>query len=242
MTSKPKAVMSWSGGKDSSMTLHEVLNQGDLEVVSLLTTVSGEYGRISHHGVRERLLDEQAAAIGIPLHKVILPTMDSHACSNSVYEEVMKEAMQRYINHGVEKVVFGDIYLEDLRKYRENNLSKVGMSGVFPLWKRNTTKLVRAWREVGFRAFVCCAEWMLDESFVGVELDDDFVMRLPPNVDPCGENGEFHSFVFDGPIFDTPVPVRVGSKVVRDGRFYADLVTDSVTNLEGMSSANVPPV
>ena len=219
MLQKPKAVMSWSGGKDSALALHEVLQKGELDVVSLLTTVSEEFGRISHHGVREQLLDEQAAAIGIPLHKVFLPASNSTPCCNSVYEQVMANAMSGYVKQGITRVVFGDIFLEDLREYRETNLEKMNMTAEFPLWKRNTEQVVQHWYEIGFRAYVCCAESMLDESFVGVELDPEFIARLPETIDPCGENGEFHSYVFDGPIFNYPVPAKVGIKVKRDGRF-----------------------
>jgi uncharacterized protein (TIGR00290 family) len=222
MTEKEKALLSWSGGKDSAMALYELRVSGRYEVVSLLTTVAREYGRISHHGVRVELLERQAAALGMPLHIVELP---AHECTNEVYEAAMAEALQPYLDAGVRTVAFGDIFLRDLREYREQNLARVGMRGVFPIWERDTTELVKTFLELGFKARVACVDAeKLDASFAGRPLDRHFLDDLPGGIDPCGENGEFHTFVYDGPLFSQPVPVEVGDTVTRDGRHFADLV------------------
>ena len=210
MTDKRKRVLvSWSGGKDSSLALHELRRSRGCEIAGLLTTVSKEYDRISHHGVRTELLEQQAAAVGLPLHKVYLDA----CCSNEAYEAVMKEAMLGYREAGVQAVVFGDIFLEDLRRYRERKLSLVGMETLFPIWRRDTTELVRAFIDLGFKAYLSCVDGAkLDQSFAGRSIDLELLNDLPDGVDPCGENGEFHTFVYDGPMFQTPVEVHVAGK------------------------------
>ncbi len=217
-------VMSWSGGKDSAVALHELLNTNAYNVVALLTTVSGEYRRISIHGVREALLESQADAIGIPLDKVYLPSSDGSPCPNDVYERIMAEVMARYKARGVEAVGFGDLLLEDVRAYREQNLAKAGMRGVFPLWKRDTAKLAREVIAMGFKGYLSCVEGKVGPGFAGRPYDDELLASLPAGIDPCGEYGEFHTFVYDGPVFKRPVPIAVGEIVTRDGRHYADLV------------------
>jgi uncharacterized protein (TIGR00290 family) len=210
---KTKAVINWSGGKDSALALYRLLADDKYEIKCLLTMLSQKYDRISMHGVRAELLDEQAVAIGLPLKKVYLPEMPDM----SVYENEMQKVMNQLKAEGIEVSVFGDIFLEDLRKYREEKLACAGMRGHFPLWKSNTTKLVREFIELGFKTIVVCVDGkLLDESFAGRVIDKDFLSDLPANVDPCGENGEFHTFVYDGPIFKKPVKFKTGEKVYRE--------------------------
>jgi uncharacterized protein (TIGR00290 family) len=235
-------VMSWSGGKDSAVALHELLNAGQYEVVALLTTVSEEFRRITHHGVREELLDEQANAIGIPLEKVYLPSGESGGCTNEVYEAIMQRAMTAYRARGVQTVAFGDLFLQDLREWREANLAKVGMSGLFPIWQRDTAELAREVIGSGYKAYLSCVEGRVGAGFVGRAYDAKLLDDLPSGVDPCGENGEFHSFVYDGPIFRKPVEVQVGEIVVRDGRYYADLLPRGSTSSEKCVAEQMPLV
>ena len=219
---KEKVILCWSGGKDSAIALHALLEDDRYEVVSLLTTVAKQYERVSHHGVREEVLEQQAEAMGIPLHKVYL---HQDHCSFEDYEAVMKKVMLEYKEKGVLTVAFGDIFLQDLREYRENNLAKVGMKGIFPIWKRDTTELVQTFIDLGFKAYLTCVDSeKLGEKFAGRAIDADLIRDLPDGVDPCGENGEFHSYVYDGPIFQRPVAVAVGDVVLRDVRYFADLL------------------
>jgi len=210
----------WSGGKDSAMALHALREGRDYRISALLTTITEEYDRISMHGVRRALLERQAESLGLPLHAVLIPPQ----CINATYEERMKEALALHFARGVRRVAFGDIFLEDLRVYREKNLAQVGMQALFPIWKRDTRELAQEFVRLGFRAITVCVDpRVLDASFAGRELDKSFFADLPPAVDACGENGEFHTFVFDGPIFQTPIPCRVGEKVLRDGFCFCDL-------------------
>lgn len=219
--------MSWSGGKDSAMALYELRRTPQYEIVSLLTSVSEEFRRISHHGVREQLLEEQAHAIGIPLHKVYLPSSGSHPCTNETYEQIMGDVMRAYHADGVDTVAFGDLFLEDLRAYRESNLAKGNMRGLFPLWKRDTAVLAREVIALGFKSYLSCVEGKVGPGFAGRSYDLDLLSALPPGIDRCGEYGEFHTFVYDGPIFCRPLAVRVGDVVIRDGRHYADLLPEN---------------
>ncbi len=203
------------------MALHALQSMESYRVSSLLTTVTAEYDRISMHGVRRTLLDRQAESIGLPVHKVLIPPQ----CVNSIYEEQMKQALAEHTARGVRHVAFGDIFLEDLRKYREQNLAQVGMEAIFPIWKRDTQELAHDFLRLKFRAIAVCVDpRVLDPSFAGRELDQSFFDDLPPGVDPCGENGEFHTFVFDGPIFHTPIRCVVGEKVTRDDFCFCDLL------------------
>jgi uncharacterized protein (TIGR00290 family) len=213
----------WSGGKDSAMALHTLLQRSDVHIPALLTTVTEGYERISMHGVRRELLERQAQSIGLPLHEVRIPPQ----CINPIYEARMEEALRVHFEKGVRKVAFGDIFLEDLRAYRENNLARIGMTALFPIWKRDTRELIRSFHANRFRAFAVCVDSkVLDPSFAGRELDESFFRDLPSHADPCGENGEFHSFVFDGPIFQSPIPVRTGEIVNRDGFVFCDILEE----------------
>ena len=211
----------WSGGKDSAMALRALRLTGEVRVASLLTTVTDEYDRISMHGVRRVLLERQAESLGLPLRPVLIPAQ----CVNAIYEQRMKEALEEQLAQGVRRVAFGDIFLEDLRAYREKNLAQIGMQALFPIWKRDTRALAKDFVRLGFRAIAVCVDpRALDPSFAGRELDSSFFADLPPSVDPCGENGEFHTFVFDGPIFQSAIAIRVGEKVLRDGFCFCDVL------------------
>ena len=224
MTRPTPVLMSWSGGKDSALALYELVRSPDWEVVGLLTSVADEYRRVSHHGVREELLDEQADALGLPLDKLRLTLRDG-PCINEVYEKLVGDKLAEYVRRGVRHVAHGDLFLADLRAYRERNLAKLDMTGVFPIWGRDTRQLVGDFEDLGFRAVLCCVEGAkLDISLVGRSLDRRLLADLPPEVDPAGENGEYHSFVYAGPIFQRPLSIDAGEVVTRDNRHYIDLV------------------
>jgi uncharacterized protein (TIGR00290 family) len=222
-----KSFFNWSGGKDSSLALYHVLNDKNYSVEKLLTNVNREYRRVSMHGVREELLEQQAEAIGIPLQKLVLsdqPTMTE-------YEQYMMQTMQQLQQEKFTHSIFGDIFLEDLKAYRETQLAKVGMQAVFPIWKRDTTELMHEFIDLGFKTIVVCTKAeLLDESFAGRVIDKDFLKDLPNNVDPCGENGEFHTFVYDGPIFKRPVEYKIGEKVLREYKAPANNKDKCFTN------------
>ena len=212
----------WSGGKDSALALYELRKTQRYGIAALLTTVTEDYDRISMHGVRRALLEQQALSLNIPLDIAYI-TKDS---SNEEFEARMKEKLLQYKSQGISSVVFGDIFLEDLRKYREDNLAQVGMQALFPIWKRDTDELAHTFIALGFKAVITCVDSQsLDKKFVGRAFDKRFLSELPPSVDPCGENGEFHSFVYAGPIFSESIRFRKGEVVLRDNRFYfCDLV------------------
>jgi len=215
-------LFTWSGGKDSAMALYELQKAGDYEILALLTTVTKDYDRISMHGVRRILLEQQADSLGYRLEQVFI----SRSASNEEYEAKMREILEKFLKASVCVTAFGDIFLEDVRKYREENLSKIGMKAVFPIWKRNTTELAHTFVDLGFKAVITCIDSkVLDKRFVGRHFDEQFLSELPSNVDPCGENGEFHSFVYDGPIFRESLLFEPGEVVFRDNRFYfCDLI------------------
>jgi len=213
-----KVLIAWSGGKDSALALYEISQNRRYEIAGLLTTVTEDYHRISMHGVREVLLEQQANSIALPLSKVFI----SKDGSNEEYESKMKEALLKFQKSGVSAVVFGDIFLVDIREYREENLAKVGMKGVFPIWKKDN--LAQTFIDSGFKAIITCVDAeVLDKKFVGKLFDKEFLAGLPANVDPNGENGEFHSFVFEGPIFREKIAYKIGEVVKRDSFYFCDL-------------------
>lgn len=209
---KEKVVFCWSGGKDSALALHKMLQDERYEVVSLLTTCNEHFRRVSMHGVRIELAERQARCVGLPLDIIFL----SRRSSNGEYQAKMSDYLLERKGGGVRGMVFGDIFLEDLKQWREANLASIGMYGVFPLWKQDTRALIEEFMSLGFASIICCVnDAYLGENAVGRLIDREFVDTLPSNVDPCGENGEFHSFAFDGPIFSERVRFQVGNKVYR---------------------------
>lgn len=208
-----RAYMNWSGGKDSSLCLHKVFHENTYQVDYLLTSVNKVHDRVSMHGVRTELLRLQANSIGIPLKMIELPEQPDM----TEYEKLMAEKVNELFGEGINQTIFGDIFLEDLKKYREDKLRPLGVQANFPLWKISTKKLMDEFLELGFKAVIVCVnEKFLDKSFCGRMIDRAFVNDLPENVDVCGENGEYHSFVFDGPIFKTPIPFEKGEIVYRE--------------------------
>jgi len=205
-----KAYLNWSSGKDAALALYKVKREGEYSVQKLVTSVNTEFSRISMHGVRIELLQKQAERLGLPLHQIEL----HGEVSMQKYNEVMTIETKKLLEEGFTHSIFGDIFLEDLKRYREKQLEEIGVRAVFPLWKQNTKKLLEEFIETGFKAIVVCVNTdKLDKSFCGRIIDQDFINDLPKNVDPCGENGEFHTFVFDGPIFKEPIDFKIGEMV-----------------------------
>jgi uncharacterized protein (TIGR00290 family) len=217
-----KAILSWSGGKDSTMALYEIQRAGGWEIQGLLTTVTRDYDRVCMHGVRTALLEQQAAALGLPLEKVYLDASGSQ----ETYEAKMRVYLANCRERGIETVIFGDLFLEEVRQYRERNLAQAGMEPVFPLWGQDTRALAERFLRAGFQAIITCVDLQaLTQDFVGRRYDHEFLADLPPEADPCGERGEFHSFVCDGPLFHTPVPFQTGRTLIRENRFaFIDLI------------------
>jgi uncharacterized protein (TIGR00290 family) len=214
--------LSWSGGKDSALSLRALAEEG-VEPKALLATVTADYGRVSMHGVRRSLLRRQAAATGLPLVEVEIPL----GCTNELYESRMAAALASDELSTVDEVAFGDLFLEDIRAYRESRLAEVGKLARFPVWGRDTATLALAFLAAGFRAILVCVDpRKLDPSFAGREYDERLLTDLPAGVDPCGENGEFHTFVTAGPILDRPIDCRRGAVVERDGFVFCDLVAE----------------
>jgi uncharacterized protein (TIGR00290 family) len=207
-----KAIFNWSSGKDSALSLYKILQNPDYKIEYLLTSVNEQFQRISMHGVRVELLEAQAKSIGLPLKIMQIPEMPTMV----VYETVMMQTLTELQKNGITHSVFGDIFLEDLRKYREDQLAKIGFEGVFPIWKIPSKELIDEFLQLGFKTIVVCVnERYLDKSFVGRIIDQNFINDLPENVDLCGENGEFHTFTFDGPIFSEPINFEIGEIVYR---------------------------
>ncbi|MXS72351.1 diphthine--ammonia ligase [Flavobacteriaceae bacterium W22] len=205
-----KAIFNWSSGKDSALALYKTLQEEKFEITSLLTSINEEFQRISMHGVSVSLLEKQAESLGFPLIKLELPKDPSM----EEYQELMSSTMNKIKSQGVTHSIFGDIFLEDLKKYREDQLQSIGMEAFFPLWKKNTADLIHEFLDLGFKTIVTCVnETYLDKSFAGRIIDASFIKDLPENVDPCGENGEFHTFTFDGPIFKNPIDFEIGEVV-----------------------------
>jgi len=223
---RPRALVAWSSGKDAAWTLHALQRAGRVEVAGLLTTLSERARRVPVHGVRETLVARQARAAGLPLRRVPLPW----PCPNAQYEARMAEALAAARADGVTHVAFGDLFLEDVRRYREAQMAACGLEPLFPLWGRDTRALVHEMLAAGLRARITCIDpRALAPTFVGCELDTALLAALPPHVDPCGERGELHTFVWDGPMFRAPVPVRTGAVTEQDGFVVADLLPEDRT-------------
>lgn len=224
--SMKKSIFNWSGGKDSAYALWKVLQEKEYDIYTLMTSCNAKEQRISMHGVRVPLLEEQAKSIGLPLDKLELPENLDMAS----YDQYLHERLGKIKEQGVEYSIFGDIFLEDLKEYREKQLAKVGLKGAFPIWKHDTKQQIQDFLELGFKTIVVAVnERQLGEEFVGRVIDEQFIKDLPEGVDPCGENGEFHTFVFDGPIFDFPIQFEVGEKVRKVYKVNHDLDDDDDT-------------
>lgn len=212
MTTK-KAIFNWSGGKDSALALYKCIENKEFEITQLLTSINEERQRISMHGIRKELLIQQAESIGISLNIIEIP----ESTNMETYDSVMKNKLLSLKQKEIDYSIFGDIFLEDLRAYRESRLKEVSLKGIFPLWKIQTKDVIEEFINLGFRTIVVAVDAkVLSKDFVGREIDKDFLEELPPNVDPCGENGEFHTFVFDGPIFKQPIGFKIGDKVLKE--------------------------
>lgn len=208
-----KVVLNWSSGKDAALAYYHLLQSKEYDVVKLLTTVNHEHGRVVMHGVRELLLDAQSDRMSVPVKKIYLPP----APDDTTYKAAMQQALVELKNEGITVSAFGDIFLEDLRDYREQQLATVGMQALFPLWKKNTREMVGELEDTGIEAMIVCVNRKyLDESFLGRRVDRKLLEDLPPGIDPCGENGEFHTFVHNAPFFDSPITVRKGEVVYRE--------------------------
>ncbi|MDH2900128.1 MAG: diphthine--ammonia ligase [archaeon] len=224
------ALLSWSGGKDSSLALYELRENEkfkDLQVKALLTTFTRDYNRISMHGVRRELVLAQSTSIGLPIEEVWIPSK----ATNEIYQsETIKSIMKWKEKEDTSSIVFGDLFLEDIRAYREKFLREIGIECVFPLWKKDTSELARLFLDYGFKAIICTVDpKKLDPEFCGRDYDHEFLSDIPESVDPCGENGEFHTFVYGGPIFKEKVQVMVGDIVEREGFYFADILPKSQT-------------
>jgi uncharacterized protein (TIGR00290 family) len=220
---RPKALLAWSSGKDSAWSLQILQAQDEVEVVGLLTTINQAFDRVAMHAVRTELLRAQAAAVDLPLRPVAIPW----PCSNAEYEAAMAAAMARAVAEGISVIAFGDLFLEDIRRYREQRLQETGIRPLFPIWGTPTGALARQMVEAGLRARLTCVDpKQLDAGFAGRDFDAALLAALPPSVDPCGENGEFHTFAYDGPMFRRPVAIRGGKVVTRDGFVFADLLPE----------------
>jgi uncharacterized protein (TIGR00290 family) len=225
---RPKAWLAWSSGKDSAWALHTVRQNREFDVVALLTTVNSTHGRVAMHAVRESLLEMQAAAAGLPIVKAPIPS----SCSNEIHEQAMSAAMARARDEGVHHVIFGDLFLEDVRAYREKQLASCGMTSVFPLWGKDTRQLAQEMVAGGLVAYLTCVDpRQLERAFAGRRFDAKLLADLPKGVDPCGEQGEFHTFASAGPMFSSAVPVDVGGIVERDGFVFADLLPRTPSTL-----------
>ena len=217
---RERIILSWSGGKDSVLALSDLRKSGHYDIVGLVTVVSDSDDRVTSHGVASELIEAQAVAIGIPLEIVRVPA----GASNEVYIDRLHETLRHWAESGVRRVAFGDVYLDDLRDFREEHLSKIGMEGLFPLWNRCTKELAYSFINSRYKAHVTAVDTeALDPSFVGRAFDRSLLSDLPITVDPCGENGEFHTFVHDGPIFKRPVPVRAGARQKGSRFHFCDL-------------------
>jgi uncharacterized protein (TIGR00290 family) len=219
---KEPVVLSWSGGKDSAMAAYQLIASQKYEIAALLTTVTEGFDRISMHGVRRELLERQAEMMAIPLHTMLIPQQ----CPNAVYEARLFEALGQCKARGIAKIAFGDLFLEDVKRYRDERLPQAGMSGLYPIWQRDTDELVRTFIGLGFKAILSCVDTQaIDASFAGREIDLSLLRDLPEQADPCGERGEYHSFVYAGPLFKQAIACKTGERTLREGRFsYCDIL------------------
>ena len=218
---KPKVLLSWSSGKDGAWALHVLRESNEVEIVGLLTTINTHFQRVAMHGTRQELLRMQARAAGLPLWEVPLPW----PCANEIYEQAMSAACLSAIEQGISAIAFGDLFLEDVRRYREDRLRDTGLHPLFPLWGRNTQELIEEMLDGGLCARIVCVDpSKMPGDFVGRDLNRDLLNRLPRTVDPCGENGEFHTFAHAGPMFSEPISIENGEHVTRDGFVYADVL------------------
>lgn len=222
---KRRLLLSWSSGKDSAWCLHMLRQQADIELVGLLTTFNEKADRVAMHAVRRQLVEQQAAAAGLPLIPVFLPW----PCSNAEYEAALKSALeQAQAESEIDAIAFGDLFLEDIRRYRETQMVALDIEPLFPIWQQPTAELARTMIDGGVKAYLTCVDpKQCPVEFAGQEFDFTLLNELPASVDPCGENGEFHTFVFDGPMFDAPIGVRVGETIERDGFVFADILPRS---------------
>ena len=228
LNERTKVLLSWSSGKDSAWSLHVLRQQQKFEVVGLMTTVNEVYRRVTMHAVRVELLQAQAAAVDVPLWMIPIPS----PCSNSDYESAIGAAIARARREGIDGIAFGDLFLEDIRRYREERLRETGLSPIFPIWGIPTKELAREMIGAGLRARLTCVDpKQISTSFVGREFDASLLAELPPGIDPCGERGEFHTFAYDGPMFREPVRIQLGETVDRDGFVFADLARSSSQGL-----------
>ena len=218
-----KCLVSWSSGKDSAWMVHVLRQRGDIELAGLLTTVNEQFQRVAMHAVRVELLQAQADAMGLPLHQIPIPS----PCPNEVYERALAPAVASAVADGFTLVAFGDLFLEDIRRYREDRLAGTGLTPIFPLFGVDTTALAREMVAGGLRARLTCVDpRVLDQTFAGRDFDASLLDELPASVDPCGERGEFHSFAYDGPMFSRPIAIRSGEVVEREGFVFADMLPD----------------
>jgi uncharacterized protein (TIGR00290 family) len=233
---KMKILLSWSSGKDSAWALHVLRQSDDVEVVGLLTTINTHFQRVAMHGTRHALLKVQAHAAGLPLWEVPLPW----PCSNEQYEQLMSAACVKAVEQGISGIAFGDLFLEDVRRYREERLRGTGLQPMFPIWGRNTHELISEMLDAGVRARIVCVDpSKFPAEFLGRDLDRDVLSKMPAGTDPCGENGEFHTFAYAGPMFSDPIAIEAGETVTRDGFSYADVLNiDQKTVLQRSAEKN----
>jgi uncharacterized protein (TIGR00290 family) len=229
MINKKLCIFNWSGGKDSTLALHYALQDDSIEIKYLITTVTAKFNRVSMHGVRDSLLIKQVESIGIPLIQIRLPEMPDM----ETYDRTMRDHLLKFKEEGITHSIFGDIFLEDLRKYRENKLAEVGLQAIFPLWNKNTNLLIDEFLKLDYKTIIVCAQQNL-ESICGKVIDRDLIDQLPANIDPCGENGEFHTFAFEGPIFKKKIDFELGELVYRT---YANPSSNSDNEKESTSKS-----
>jgi uncharacterized protein (TIGR00290 family) len=233
---KSKVLVSWSSGKDSAWTLHLLLQHGEVEVVGLLTTINQQFQRVAMHSTRRALVQAQAQAAGLPLREIQLPW----PCTNEEYELAMGRACAQAVEQGITAIAFGDLFLEDVRKYRESRLQGTGLQPIFPVWGLDTKKLIEEMLDSGVRTRIVCVDpRKLPEHFAGKDISRELLASLPPGTDPCGENGEFHTFVYGGPMFSREIPIESGEIVHRDGFVFADVLPATLAGQDQQQLAHL---